>query len=279
MADPLSFVYLPLAVGLGALHALEPGHSKTLIAAYLIGVKGTRRDALLLGLSAAATHSIVVIALAVAALWLGREALADDAGRWLQLGSGALVVVIGSWLLTRRWLRRRRHHGHDHHEPHHHGHDHGHSHHPQVHDHAAPGRQAAVPFLHLDLPPRQEHPDDEAHARAHLADMPAYVQRGERPSPGQVIAFGAAGGLVPCPASISVMLLALSVGRTWFGLVAVLCFSIGLAVALVGVGLLVVAGFQRLTGQGRLAWFSANAPLISAWAIIASGMAAILLAH
>lgn len=109
--------------------------------------------------------------------------------------------------------------------------------------------------------------------------MPAYVARGERPAAGQVIAFGAAGGLVPCPASISVMLLALSVGRTWFGLAAVLCFSVGLAVALVGVGLLVVAGFQRLTGAGRLAWFSANAPLISAWAIIASGVVAILLAH
>jgi len=95
----VSALYFPSAVALGALHALEPGHAKTLTAAYLIGTKGTRRDAVILGLSVATTHSIVVIALAAGALWLGREAFTDKATYWLQVGSGALVIALGAWLL------------------------------------------------------------------------------------------------------------------------------------------------------------------------------------
>ena len=81
----VSVVYFPSAVMLGALHALEPGHAKTLTAAYLIGTKGTKRDATLLGLSVAFTHSIIVILLAVLGVWLGKEAFTDDAMQWLQV--------------------------------------------------------------------------------------------------------------------------------------------------------------------------------------------------
>ena len=69
--NPLSWIYFPTAMMLGALHALEPGHAKTLTAAYLIGIKGTKRDALLLGLAVAVTHSFVVVAISAAALWAG----------------------------------------------------------------------------------------------------------------------------------------------------------------------------------------------------------------
>src|SRR5262245_44051745 len=100
-----SILYLPSAIGLGALHALEPGHAKTLTAAYLIGTKGTKRDAVLLGLSVAFTHSIVVVLLAVLGVWAGREAFTDDAMYWLQIVSGALVIVLGGYLLYRRWPR------------------------------------------------------------------------------------------------------------------------------------------------------------------------------
>src|SRR5262245_13748594 len=102
MAAPLSLLYFPSAVALGALHALEPGHAKTLTAAYLIGTKGTKRDAVLLGLSVAATHSIVVIGMAVAALYLGRETLTEQWMHWLQVGSGVVVIVLGVWMLWRR---------------------------------------------------------------------------------------------------------------------------------------------------------------------------------
>src|SRR5947199_7571150 len=102
MAAPLSLLYFPSAVALGALHALEPGHAKTLTAAYLIGTKGTKRDAVLLGLSVAATHSIVVVGLSAAALWLGKEAFTDQWMRWIQTGSGVVVIVLGAWMLWRR---------------------------------------------------------------------------------------------------------------------------------------------------------------------------------
>src|SRR5580700_10835103 len=107
MADTLSLLYLPTALGLGALHALEPGHAKTLIAAYLIGTKGTKWDAFLLGVSAAATHNVVVIALAVAALWLGKAVFTELVSHWLPIASGIIVIGLGSWMLWRRWPRRK----------------------------------------------------------------------------------------------------------------------------------------------------------------------------
>ena len=121
--------------------------------------------------------------------------------------------------------------------------------------------------------------DEDAHARAHAAAMPSYVAGGERPSAGQVIAFGAAGGMIPCPASVTVMLLALSTGETFMGVISVLGFSLGLATALVGVGLVVVAGVSRLTAGGRLSWLSQRAPLMSASLVIATGVVALAMVH
>lgn len=123
------------------------------------------------------------------------------------------------------------------------------------------------------------HLDDDEHARQHAATLPAYVHRGERPTSAQIIAFGAAGGMIPCPASVTVMLLALSIGEVGLGLFTVFGFSFGLALTLVGMGLLVVAGLNRLAGTGRLRWFSRQAPLISAVVVILSGVIALSLAH
>jgi nickel/cobalt exporter len=345
VADPLSLLYLPVAIGLGALHALEPGHSKTLMAAYLIGTKGTKRDAVLLGLSAATTHSIVVIALAVTALYLGKEAFTDQATHWLQIGSGVIVICIGLWLLWLRWPRKHRH-----------------AHHQHAPDPVAiasasvPGQisivdtpagermryacakptpaglriqvcidRAGSHVEILDFEPlsgetgvfqstavpaephefaaavilsghgaeerhaftMQEpeghgdhaHLDEDAHACAHAEAMPAYAKEGVSPSPGQVIAFGAAGGLIPCPASITVMLLALSIGKVAIGVVAVLCFSFGLAVTLVGIGLAVVTGLSRVAQTGRFSWFTERAGLISAGLVMATGIVALAFAH
>lgn len=240
--DAVSLAYFPVAVGLGALHALEPGHAKTMTAAYLIGIRGTWRDAVLLGLSAAATHSVVVIGIAVIAVLIGRQAFAGEASWWLQVGSGAIVILLGSWMLWRR-LARRRYDDHDH------GHDDDHD------DH---------------------HDDDDSHARAHAAQVAASLADGVRPTRWQVVLFGAAGGLVPCPASISVMLLAITIGTAVNGVILVGGFSIGLAAALVGVGLLVVAGAGALSGGGRLAWFSRHAGELSAVVVILSGIAALV---
>ena len=232
--NPFTFVYFPTALALGALHALEPGHAKTLTAAYLIGIKGTKRDAFLLGLSVAATHSFVVVGLSIAALWLGREAFTQDVAHWLQIGSGAFVIALGLWMLLRR-LRQ------------------GH--------------------------PDHSHMADDDHARAHAESMPDYAKRGERPTISQIIAFGAAGGMVPCPASVTVMLLALSIGKFASGALAVIGFSVGLAVTLVGIGLVVVAGLNRLGESSRFHWLSSRAPVLSAVVVVLSGVAALIFAH
>ncbi len=355
-----SILYLPSAIGLGALHALEPGHAKTLTAAYLIGTKGTKRDAILLGLSVAFTHSIVVILLAVAGVWLGNEAFTDKAMFGLQIASGLIVIVLGCYLLYRRWPR--------HSQPpaHHHEHDHSHTTHHHAPDpfnfsnsnisgtitiinttdgerfslelHSSTTLLAASariiranndveehvlvqqpnglwisekspnephefdamlelnmdgerqeivfhmsePIEHNHLHPHiHEHgldTDELAHARSHAATLPAYVQRGERPTIPQILTFGAAGGLVPCPAAVTVMLLAISVNRSGNGLIMVLGFSIGLAITLVGIGLAVVMGLNALGSHGRFAWFSRRAPVISAVVVVLSGVAALIIA-
>ena len=337
--NPLSWVYFPTALSLGALHALEPGHAKTLTAAYLIGTKGTKRDALFLGLSVAFTHSLVVIGISVAALWLGRETFTTDVTHWLQLGSGIIVILLGTWMLIKR-IRQMNHMKHHHHhapEPIHiqckdtHGvleiidTPHGErlryvanaisqdtklrvvinrseglepiellqtSNAKEWMSSVAPNEphefsaefeivknDARDVFVFEMHEPHGDMSDDE-HARAHAAAIPDYAKKGQRPSLGQIIAFGAAGGMIPCPASITVMLLALSIGRFTAGLYAVAGFSLGLAITLVGIGLVVVAGISRIQGtSGRFHWLSVNAPVVSAGVVILSGLAALLFAH
>lgn len=340
--NPLSWVYFPTALMLGALHALEPGHAKTLTAAYLIGIKGTKRDALLLGLSVAATHSIVVVGISVIALWLGRETFTQDVTHWLQLGSGGLVIILGLWMLFRRLRLISNSKNHDHH--------HGHAEPVQFKTERLSGtieiiqtphgermsvnlnkscaakfrviisREGSLEVLELKKVSEQEyqsevapaephefaaelvieasnfreifpfamhepedhdhsHMTDDEHARAHAATIPEYAKRGERPTKWQIVTFGAAGGMIPCPASITVMLLALSIGQFASGLFAVAGFSIGLAVTLVAIGLAVVEGLSRLQGSGRFSWMSANAPILSAIVVILSGVGALLFAH
>ena len=345
--NPLSWVYFPTAFALGALHALEPGHAKTLTAAYLIGIKGTKRDALLLGLSVAVTHSLVVIGISVAALWVGRETFTQDVTHWLQIGSGIIVILLGLWMLIRRLRQQyqlKASHGHHHHE----------SEVVQISNPISSGIlsivmrnneerlqyaassapvdlhiraiitrpegleviglfrestnskyfvskiaprephefQAELELTHnnqIDVVPFEmhesehhhdhDHMTDDEHARAHAATIPDYAKRGERPSLTQILSFGAAGGMIPCPASITVMLLALSIGQFASGLLAVAGFSIGLAATLVGIGLIVVAGISRIEGSGKMHWFSSRAPVLSAMVVILSGCAALLFAH
>lgn len=343
MTNTLGIVYFPAAVALGALHALEPGHAKALTAAYLIGIKGTKRDSVILGLSVAATHSLVVIGISAMGLWLGNEAFSGQATEWLERGSGIIAIVIGSWMLWRRLAIQRKVHDHHHHAPE-----------PVLIDadsikglleivdtplgervrftsrQASPDDELSIEIdrdygktERLSLPRNPANPnifvsttvpgephgfsariiskstgdsfsfymtepdghhdhahlDDIAHAQAHTATMPDYVKSGERPSLGQIVGFGAAGGLIPCPASITVMLLALSTGRTGLGVFTVLGFSLGLALALVGVGVLIVTGLSKLSDTGRLSWLSSKAPVISASLVIVSGLFALVIAH
>ena len=85
--------------------------------------------------------------------------------------------------------------------------------------------------------------------------------------------------MIPCPASITVMLLALSVGQAAFGILAVLCFSLGLAVTMVGIGMVVVAGYSQVAKTGRFAAITSQAPFLSALLVIGTGVAALVFAH
>jgi nickel/cobalt transporter (NicO) family protein len=114
-------VLLAAAFGWGALHALSPGHGKAMVAAYLIGTRGTRRDAILLGATVTVTHTIGVFALGLVTLGLSQYVLPEDLYPWLTLVSGLMVVIIGAGVLRSR-IRRAHSHSHDH------GHSHDHTH-------------------------------------------------------------------------------------------------------------------------------------------------------
>ncbi len=114
------------AFGWGALHALSPGHGKAMVAAYLVGTRGTARHAVALGATVTVTHTIGVFALGLVTLALSQYVLPEDLYPWLTLVSGLMVVGVGAAVLRSR-LRTARHAHHDHD----HDHDHHHHHHPE----------------------------------------------------------------------------------------------------------------------------------------------------
>jgi nickel/cobalt transporter (NicO) family protein len=122
--DGVLLLLLLAAFGWGALHALSPGHGKAMVAAYLIGTRGTARHAVGLGAIVTITHTIGVFALGVVTLALSQYVLPEDLYPWLTLVSGLLVVLVGIGVLSSRVraARARHHHHHDHHHHHHHHH-------------------------------------------------------------------------------------------------------------------------------------------------------------
>ena len=121
---------LLIAAFWGAVHALTPGHGKALVAAYLVGTKGTPRHAFLLGGTVTVAHTAGVFAIGIVTLALSQFILPERLYPWLTLASGLLVVAVGASVLGQRlrW-RGRRAHDDDHDHDHGHGHDHGHDHH------------------------------------------------------------------------------------------------------------------------------------------------------
>ena len=233
------WLFVPSAILLGALHGLEPGHSKTMMAAFVVAVRGTVGQAVLLGLAATVSHTAVVLAIALTGLYLGSKFDAGANEPYLQLLSAALIIGIALWMIWR--IRRdRRPLAHEHH------HDTAHD-----HSHDAP----------LD-----------SHAQSHADDI-ARTFRGQTVTTGQIVVFGLTGGLIPCPASITVLLLCLQLKQFALGTLLVLCFSIGLAITMVGAG--AAAAFslnhvaERWPGIDALA---ARAPYLSALLIIAVGL-------
>lgn len=331
-----AWLFVPTAVLLGVLHGLEPGHSKTMMAAFIIAVRGTVAQAVFLGLAATFSHTVVVWAIALLGRYFGQR-WGETSEPYFQLASAVLIVGIAIWMAWRTW--REQHHDHPHHhdeakrvstragmltlevfedgvpprwrvladggplpeadalmletlrsddtwqafqfvrngdaiesleevpEPHaftvrlHLGgsagtevHEVAFEEHGHGHDHKNLGEEA------------------DAHARAHAEDIRRRFT-GRSVTTGQIVMFGLTGGLIPCPAAITVLLLCIQVKQISLGFVLVLCFGFGLAVTMVSAGVLAALSVKhvasRWSGFGTLA---RRAPYASAGMIVLVGI-------
>jgi ABC-type nickel/cobalt efflux system permease component RcnA len=230
------FVLLSLLVAIfwGAVHAFSPGHGKSIVAAYLVGSRGTARHAVLLGVTVTVTHTVGVFALGLVTLALSAFLVPEQLYPWLNLVSALLVLGVGVSVLrwrVRDWKRSRvdaaRHD---------HVHEHAHGHAGTAKDHDG-----------------HRHPEPGMNVR-------------------QLLGVGISGGLIPCPTALVVLLAAISLHRVGYGLVLILAFSVGLAAAMTSIGLLAVTAkraFSRLdfeAGAVRLL------PAFSAFVIVGLGL-------
>ena len=223
-----AWFFIPSAILLGALHGLEPGHSKTMMAAFIIAIKGTIKQAVMLGLAATISHTAVVWLIAFGGMVISKRFTAQSAEPWLQLISAVIIISTAFWMFWRTWRGERNWlenmHEHDH-EHHHHDHedhhDHGHHHH---HEHG-------------------EYQD--AHARAHANDIKRRFD-GREVTNWQILLFGLTGGLIPCPAAITVLLICIQLKALTLGTTLVVSFSLGLALTLVTVGVGAAISVQQV---------------------------------
>ncbi|MFJ3937470.1 nickel/cobalt transporter [Streptomyces parvus] len=291
---PVGLLALFLALVLGASHAAMPGHGKTIMAAYLAGRRGTRRDALTVGATVTLTHTAGVLVLGLA-LPVSIHLAGETVLMWLGAASGLLVTGIGLWLLTGA-VRGRPQHNHHHHGPghshsHSHSHhDHGHGHHHD-HDHGAdsPHHHGPVtPASARDSAPAGElqattavatlTPPDHEHQSANTSTAP---QDARRPNRTGLIGMGIAGGLVPSPSALVVLLGAVALGRTAFGVLLVIGYGLGMAATLTLAGLLLVRLRERIESHDRARTLRHNpalrnlvrtGPVITSVLVIAVGL-------
>ncbi|MBY0382316.1 MAG: nickel/cobalt efflux transporter RcnA [Xanthobacteraceae bacterium] len=243
-----AWLFVPTAILLGALHGLEPGHSKTMMAAFIIAIRGTVMQAILLGVTAAISHTAVVWVVALGGQYLGRDLDAEQTEPYLQLASAVIVLGVAAWMVWRTWKSQRAMAA-----EHHHGHDH--DHHPE---HAHPHNHSSG----LDLKVATAYADD--HERSHAQDI-ARRFKDSKVSTGQIVIFGLTGGLIPCPAAITVLLLCLQLKQLTLGAVLVLCFSIGLAITMVAAGVFASLSVRHIQKRwSGFSAFAARAPYASA---------------
>jgi nickel/cobalt exporter len=355
-----AWLFIPSAILLGALHGLEPGHSKTMMAAFIAAIRGTVTQAALLGIAATISHTLVVWAIALGGMFLWQGVEADAFEPYFQLASAVIIMAIALWMLRRTsedQQRARKTAGlHDHADAHaHHHHAHGEelrridTGHGIVAvgifedgvpprwrlrtEHGRPwaandvtvvterpdGARQAFPFVDrggylesvdeipephefmarvslghgghshdYDLSFVEGHHDhvheamrglaaaaeayQDAHELAHANDISRrFADRNV--TTWQIVLFGLTGGLIPCPASITVLLLCLQLRELALGFTLVLCFSIGLAITLVAVG--AAAALSVNHAMARWSWFetfSRRAPYASSLLMIAVGL-------
>jgi nickel/cobalt exporter len=339
-----AWLFVPSAVLLGALHGLEPGHSKTMMAAFIIAIRGTLGQAVLLGLSATLSHTVVVWAVAMAGMYFGSHWNAETTEPYFQLASAVLIIGVAIWMLWRTWQQQRFAHEHDH------GHHHGEIRHVdtghgvvqlEVFEEGVPprfrlyqdslghawsadevqleterpdGRRQVFRFVQRNGFVESEHEVPEPHeftARLRLGhadhshdfdlsftehahageglDLPASgyqdphelahandIRRrfaNRQVTTGQIAMFGLTGGLIPCPASITVLLLCLQLKKIALGATLVLSFSVGLALTMVSSGVIAALGMRHLsTRWSGFGEFARKAPYFSGALIVLVGL-------
>ena len=350
LASGNAWLFIPTAILLGALHGLEPGHSKTMMAAFIIAVRGTVAQAVLLGVSAAISHSLVVWVVALGGQYLGKNLNAGTTEPYLQIASAVIVLGVGLWMIWRTRREAREEAGHDHGHDHRHSHGHGHDHADMRRIDTGHGR-VALEVFEDGVPPRwrirsehgqawgaadvlvvTERPDTarqafafvdrgdylesvdeipephaftarlslghgrhthdyeltftedhdhacddheaplkvgdggymDAHERAHASDIERRFA-GRSVTTGQIMIFGLTGGLIPCPAAITVLLLCLQLKQFTLGAILVLSFSVGLALTMVLVGVAASLSVRHIQKRwSGFSTFARRAPYASA---------------
>ena len=327
-----AWLFVPSAILLGALHGLEPGHSKTMMAAFIVAIRGTVLQAVLLGLSATISHTAIVWVIALAGLHFGQELSGERSEAYLQMASAVIIIGIAGWMVWRTWREQNEEH-------HHHHHDEpqsillaGQSLSLEIFEDGAPprwrlrsetgalppasgirvatvredGAEQAFAFVARDgyLESIEEIPEphafkarvalagdtaevlfeehdhdhmdlgdeDDAHARAHAVDIRKRFA-GRTVTTTQIVLFGLTGGLIPCPAAITVLLLCIQLKQFTLGFVLVLCFGIGLAITMVSAGVLAALSLRHVERNwGGFSRFAHRAPYVSAALIILVGL-------
>lgn len=353
-----AWLFMPSAIVLGALHGLEPGHSKTMMAAFIIAIRGTVTQAVLLGLSATFSHTVVVWIAAMAGLYFGRNWQAETSEAYFQVASSIFMIGVACWILWRTWKYQQLSHTHTH--SHSHDHDHGQSKHAGIlietghgmvcleisesgasprfrlseagrHGHSWPAEQVSVTLerrdgsrefftfkqghgcveseqevpephdftLHLHLghgshshdydvefventqnaaahtvadlvPPTTGFQDP--HELAHANDIRRHFTN-RNVTTWQIVLFGLTGGLIPCPASITILLLCLQLKKIALGATLVLCFSVGLALTMVTSGAVAAIGTRHVAARWNgFDVFARKAPYFSGLLIVAVGL-------
>jgi ABC-type nickel/cobalt efflux system permease component RcnA len=242
---------LLLAFLLGAGHALEPGHGKAVVGAYLVGTRGTLAQAAALGLIVTLTHTFSVFLLGIVALFLSRFIVPEALLPRLGLVSGLLIAAVGGWMLRARLRERGA-------------------------ARAAPRASASAPrhahaHAHDHPHPLSQTPDPAIEAASEGGGTHTHVPQGKA-TLGSILALGISGGLVPCSGGIVVLLAAVALGRIAFGLLLIVAFSLGLAVVLFGVGAMFVTArrlFDRYIPGGS---FMTNLGIASATVVMLFGL-------
>jgi ABC-type nickel/cobalt efflux system permease component RcnA len=219
-----------IAISLGGLHALEPGHGKTIVAAYLVGSKGTARHAVLLGLIVTVSHTAGVFALGAITLYASRYIVPEQLYPWLGALSGVTIAGLGCYMLMRRLTGTATNHSH------------------------APGENHG----HWMFWKRRSGEDGEIKAVSTSLTPPQSV------SLTQLLTLGITGGIIPCPAALIVLLSAFALHRIGLGFFLIVAFSVGLAAVLIGFGMLMVYA-RRFMSHLQM-----DGPLTKRWLPIAS---------